>query len=187
MKDRTQGHDARRLGRGGGFSLLELAAVMVIVGIIAGTAVVSMTSMTGNLSAMAASQLHRDMTFARQRAVATGTRSWLQFDTGAQTWTVRVDDTATPGWAASLVLTDPATGGSFVQPVNTGRFLGVTMTAVNFDGTDWIGFDWLGRPLKKNGPPPTTPLAGAGSVTFSGGEQITVDKDTGHIVFVPAP
>jgi len=166
---------------------LELSAVMVIVGIIAGTAVVSMTSMTGNLSAMAAAQLHRDMTFARQRAVATGTRSWVQFDTVAQTWTVRVDDTGTPGWAASLVLTDPATGGTFVQPVNTGRFLGVTMTAVNFDGTDWIGFDWLGRSLKKDGPPPTRPLAATGTVTFSGGEQITVDKDTGHIVFVPAP
>ncbi len=101
---------------------------------------------------------------------------------------VRVDDSGTPGWAGSLVLTDPATGGTFVQPVNTGRFLGVTMT-FDFDGADdYIGFDWLGRPLKKDGPPPTTPLVdGDGSVTFSGGEKITVDKDTGHIVFVPAP
>ncbi len=162
---------------------------MVIVGIIAGTAVVSMTSMTGNLSAMAASQLHRDMTFARQRAVATGTRSWVKFDTGAQTWAVLVDDPGSPGWNDALPLTDPATGGTFVQPVNAGRFLGVTMTTVDFDGGDnYIGFDWLGRPLKKDGPPPTTPLTeGDGAVTFSGGQQITVDKDTGHIVFVPAP
>ncbi len=188
MQCRTHGHEPRRLCRGGGFSLLELAAVMVIVGIIAGTAVVSMTSMTGNLSAMAASQLHRDMTFARQRAVATGTRSWVEFNTGAQTWTVLVEDPGTPGWAAADVLTDPATGGNFVQPVNAGRFLGVTMVTVDFDSLDWIGFDWLGRPLKKDTPPPPiTPLAAEGYVEFSGGEKITVNKDTGHIVFVPAP
>ena len=164
---------------------MELTAVMVVVGIIAGTAVVSMSSTTGKRSAMAARQLQRDMTFARQRSVATGTRSWLELNTAAQTWTVRVEDTASPGRASSLVLADPATGGNFVQSLNTGTFVGVTMTAVDFDSQDWIGFDWLGRPLDEVGE--TTPLAADGSVTFSGGETITIDKDTGHIAFVPAP
>jgi Tfp pilus assembly protein FimT len=158
---------------------------MVVVGIIAGTAVVSLSGTTGKRSAMAARQLQRDMTYARQRAVATGTRSWLDLNTGAQTWTVRVEDTASPGRATSLLLTDPSTGGDFVQALNTGTFLGVTMTVVDFDSEDWIGFDWLGRPLDETGE--ATPFAAHGSVTFSGGETVTVDKDTGHIAFVPAP
>ncbi len=158
---------------------------MVVVGIIAGTAVVSMSSTTGKRSAMAARQLQRDMTFARQRAVATGTRSWLDLDTVAQTWTVLVEDTGSLGRTDSLILTDPATGGDFVQALNTGTFVGVTMTVVDFDGEDWIGFDWLGRPLDETGE--ATPFGAHGSVTFSGGETVTIDKDTGHIAFVPAP
>ena len=158
---------------------------MVVVGIIAGTAVVSLSGMAGKRSAMAARQLQRDMTFARQRAVATGTRTWLEFNTGAQTWTVRVEDTASPGRASSLVLIDPANGSNFVQAINVDAFIGVTMTVVNFDGEDWIGFDWLGRPLDETGE--ATPLGAHGSVTFSGGQKVTIDKDTGHIAFVPAP
>lgn len=185
MPVQSRDHGPRRLSGGGGFSLVELAAVMVVVGIIAGTAVVSLSSTTGKRSAMAARQLQRDLTFCRQRAVATGTRSWVEFSTIAQTWTVRVEDTGSPGRAASLVLTDPATGGSFIQEMNAGSFLGVTMTSVDFDTDDWIGFDWLGRPLDETGE--ATPLGADGAVSFSGGEQVTVEKDTGHVAFVPAP
>lgn len=185
MPVQPRDHEPRRLSGGGGFTLIELAAVMVVVGIIAGTAVVSLSSTTGKRSAMAARQLQRDMTFARQRAVATGTRSWLEFDTIGQTWTVRVEDTASPGRATSLVLTDPATNAGFVQAMNAGSFLGITMTAVDFDTEDWIGFDWLGRPLDETGE--ATPLGAHGSVTFSGGDSISIDKDTGHVAFIPAP
>jgi len=158
---------------------------MVVVGIIAGTAVMSLASTTGKRSATAARQLQRDMTFARQRAVATGTRSWIEFDTVGQTWTVRVEDIASPGRATSLVLADPATGGPFVESMNAGSFVGVTMTAVSFDGQDWIGFDWL--VFQDPETTETTPLAADGLVDFSGGESVTVDKNTGHTVFVPAP
>ncbi len=178
-------HEPRRPCLGGGFTLIELVAVMVVAGIIAGTAVVSMSSVGSHRSATAGRQLQRDITYARQRAVATGTRSWIEFDTTEQTWTVRVEDTADLGRATSLLLADPATGSPFVQTMNAGTFIGVTMTSVDFDGLDWIGFDWLGRPLHKT--TETTPLAANGSIGFSGGESVTIDKNTGHTVFVPAP
>ena len=185
MPVRSRDHESRRLSGGGGFTLLEVTAVMVVLGIVAATAIVSLSSTTGKRSAMAARQLQRDMTFARQRAVATGTRSWLDFETNTGAWTVRVENPASLGRVPSPVLTDPATGGEFVQAMNTGSFLGVTITTVDFDSEDWIGFDWLGRPLDKTGE--ATPFTADGSVTFSGGEKVTVDKDTGHIAFVPAP
>ncbi len=159
---------------------------MAVTGIIAATAIVSLAGTTGKRSAMAAMQLQRDMTFARQRAVATGTRSWLDFETNAGAWTVRVENPPPgAGRGTAPVLTDPATGGEFVQAMNTGTFIGVTMTIIDFDSENWIGFDWLGRPLDKTGE--ATPLTADGSVTFSGGETVTVEKDTGHIAFVPAP
>ena len=175
----------RRLSGGGGFSLIELVAVMVVVGIMAATAVVSLSSTTGNRATMAAKQLQRDLTFARQRAVATGTRSWVEFNTVNQTWTVRVEDPGSPGRAGATVLTDPATQSDFVQVLDANQFVTVQMTAVNFDGDDWIGFDWLGRPLDKTGE--VTPLTAEGSVTLTGGHQVTVDKDTGHIAYVSPP
>jgi Tfp pilus assembly protein FimT len=158
---------------------------MVVVGIIAGTAVVSLSSTTGNRATMAAKQLQRDMTFARQRAVATGTKSWVEFNTGTQTWTVRTEDPASPGRTDATVLIDPATGGNFVQALDASQFISVQLTSVDFDGSDWIGFDWLGRPLEMTGE--ATPLAGDGAVVLTGGHRVTVEKDTGHIAYVSPP
>ena len=59
------------------------------------------------------------------------------------------------------------------------------MTVTFADGPDWIGFDWLGRPLRED--TETTPLSADGLVVFTCGESVTVDKNTGHTVFVPAP
>ncbi|MHC4650807.1 MAG: pilus assembly FimT family protein [Planctomycetota bacterium] len=177
--------EPRRLSGGGGFSLIELVAVMVGVGIISATADGSLSSTTGNRATMAAKQLQRDMTFARQRAVATGTPSWVEFDSVGQTWTVRVEDPSSPGRAGATVLTDPATNASFVQALDANQFISVQLTSVDFDAEDWIGFDWLGRPLKKT--LETTPLAGEGSVVLTGGHKVTVEKDTGHIAYVSPP
>lgn len=185
MSIRMTRPEPRRLSGGGGFSLIELVAVMVVVGVIAGTAVVSLSSTTGNRATMAAKQLQRDMTFARQRAVATGTRSWVEFSTAAHTWSVRTEDPASPGRAGATVLTDPATHESFVQTLDASQFLGVQLTSVDFDGADWVGFDWLGRPLEKTAE--TTPLAAEGSVVLTGGHKVTVEKDTGHVAYVSPP
>lgn len=182
MAVRRTHHDSRRLSGGGGFTLIELVSVMIVVGILAGAAIVSVSTSTSNRPAVAARQLQRDLTFARQRAVATGTRSWVEFDTTDHTWTVRAEppDTA-PARSNATVLTDPATNGPFVQTLDEGTFTGVTLSSVDFDTEDWIGFDWLGRPLKKTAE--ATPLAADGTVGLTGGYTVTVNKDTGHITF----
>ncbi len=90
-------NDPRRLSRGGGFSLIELIAVMIVVGILAAAVAPVLSATARTRAAMAARHLVRDLTFARQRAVATGTRSWVVFDTAAETWTVLVEDPASPG------------------------------------------------------------------------------------------
>ena len=187
MSSRFNSNETRRLLGDGGFSLVELVAVMVVVGIIAGTAAVSLSSTMGNRAIMAAKQLQRDLTFARQRAVATGTKSWVEFDTGAHSWTVKAE--VAPGWnrGTAAVLTDPATNGDFVQVLDANQFIGVQLDSVNIDGDVWLGFDWLGRPLDIDDIDDWTPLPAHGSIVFTGGHQVTVEKDTGHIAYVPPP
>ncbi len=174
----------RRPGTGGGFSLIELVAVMVIVGILAGAAVVTLSSATDNRATMAAKQLVRDLTFARQRAVATGTPSWIDFDPapGAETWTVKAEDpvSVATGYLDATELTDPATGQNFVQTLGVGSFAGVALSAAGFDGYAILGFDWLGQPWTYDGATEIA-LVPDGTITISGGHTVTVEAGTGHI------
>ena len=171
----------RRLSRGGGFSLIELIAVMVIVGILAAVAAPVLSAATGARAAMAAKQLVRDLTFARQRAVATGTRSWVVLDTAADTWSVLAEDPSSPGRINAAVLTDPATSGPFVQSLGVNQFVGVQVVTAAFDGNVEIGFDWLGRPLNQT----EAALAAQGSVTLSGSHVITVEVESGFVAYTP--
>ncbi len=176
----------RRPRRGGGFSLLELVAVMVIVGILAGAAVVTLSTTTGNRTKMAATQLLRDLTFARQRAVATGTPSWVRLETGPKTWSILTEDPVSggTGWSDAAIIDDPATGQPFVQTLGVTPFFGVDLLTADFDGNDKVKFDWLGQPRTWNGATETA-LPADGTVTLTGGHTVTVAAETGHISVSP--
>lgn len=169
----------RRPRRGGGFTLIELVAVMVVLAVLAATAGPALSSIDGTRSAMAGKQLLRDLTFARQRAVATGTRTWVVFDTAAETWTILGEDPLSPGRGSATVLGDTATGGTFVQALGTGAFKNVGITSAAFDGDVEVGFDWFGRPYNAA----ETALAADGSVTLTGGHVVTVIAGTGLATF----
>jgi len=158
-----------------GFTLLELVAVIVIVAILAAVAVPTVGAIGSSRGATAGNQLLRDLSFARQRAIATGVPVWVVFDTGAETWTIKAENPASPGRANAVVLNDPATGHNFVQRMDEGTFEGVTITSALFDSNDEIGFDWLGKPLNES----ENDLASNGSVTLSSGHVVTVLKGSG--------
>ena len=170
----------RRSFTGGGFTLVELIAVMVVVGVLAASAVPSLRKMASTQASMAAAKLLNDMTHARQLAVATGTRTWVVFDTGAQTWTVLSEDPSNPGRVNATVINDAATGGNFVQTLGTGEFAGAQIIIAAFDGNPEVGFDWLGRPLNSA----EGSLAAQGTVTLTDNHLIHVAVSTGHVTHV---
>ncbi len=171
----------RHRRQGGGFSLIELIAVSVMLGVSSIVAIPSIASLGSDRESIAAQQLLRDLSFARQRAVASGTRAWVVFDTGAQTWSVLAEDPSAPGRAGAAVIVDPATGQNFIQSLDVNQFNGVQLVTVAIDGDVEIGFDWLGQPLNAA----ETPLAATGSVTLTGTHVVNVAIDTGYVTYVP--
>jgi prepilin-type N-terminal cleavage/methylation domain-containing protein len=163
-----------------GFSLVELVAVMIVASVLAIAALPIVSSLKGTRSKTATRQLYHDVCFARQRALATGVRSWIYFDTTAQRWSLLVETLANPGRTNAAALTDPVTGGAWVQQVGTNAYAGVQVMSAVFDGGTKIGFDWRGCPLNTS----ETPLAAQGTVRLTGGDGINVEVGTGYVTLV---
>ncbi len=166
----------------GGFTLPELVAVIIITAIIAATAAPSLSNFGHARSAIAARQALHDITFARQKAMATGIRCWVVFDADSPLngWSVLAENPDLPGRASATVVNDFATGRPFVQNIGEGSYHGVSIIAVDFDDASEIGFDWLGRPLNES----ESDLAGQGTVTFTGGHILTIEVGTGHVRYI---
>lgn len=173
--------NTRRLPRDGGFSLMETVVVMLIVGIMSAVAVVKLTNATDNRSRMAARMLQRDLTYAKQRAMATGLAVWVVFNVGGNTWTLKDEDPLSPGPTDAIAFFDPATGGDYVQALGSGRFVGVTITSAVFDGGAEIGFNWQGEPVNNA----LAALSAQGVVTLSDNSQVTVEPETGYAYYAP--
>ena len=137
-----------------GFTLIELVAVMVIVSVLAATAAPALLRISNTRSVTAVKHLLHDLTLARQRAVATGTRTWVVFDLAGESWSLLSENPASPGRAGATVMTDVAAGRPFTQTLDSGSYVDVEILAANFDGDVEVGFDWLGQPLDATGNPP---------------------------------
>jgi type II secretory pathway pseudopilin PulG len=161
--------------------LIEAIAVIMIIAILAGTAMPTMSTLAASRSGMAARQLFRDVTLARQRAMSTGIVHWVVINTGARTWSVMAENYASPGRSGATIINDLGTGRPFTITINTGEYAGVTFTSASFGGGTEIGFDWKGKPRIND----STVLASQGSVVFSGGSRVTVEATTGYVGFTP--
>jgi len=101
---------SRRSLRNGGFTLVELIVVITVVGIVSAVCVSSLTSLGSTREAAAARQLLHDLSYAREVALMTGTRTWVRFNLQAGTYSLLSESVATPGRANATALSDPATG-----------------------------------------------------------------------------
>jgi prepilin-type N-terminal cleavage/methylation domain-containing protein len=160
-----------------GFTLIELIAVMTIVAIMGAIAVPSLSSISQMRERSSARQLLRDLTFARQRSMATGARTWVVFDLSAQTWSLQVEDPLQPGRANAQPLDDPTGSTAYVVSLGAEQSAGVQLASADFDGDPEVGFNRLGEPLNRA----ELPLGTPGLVAFSGGSAITVSPGCGVV------
>ncbi len=166
---------------GRGFTMVELAVVMVIVGVLAAAAIPAMTGLGSTRARVAARQLARDITFARERAITTGSVVWVSLDVPGNAYTILEEQLGSPGRGGAAALTDPATGRSFAQPLNSGEFAGVVITGVSLGAGHEVGFDWRGRPRDSA----LASLSSAGTITLSEGCSVTIQPETGFTAARP--
>lgn len=167
----------RRPRKVGGFSLIELIAIIVILAILSAGAVPAISHYTNRNAAAAANELHDNLAYARQRALASGRTNWVQFQIGENRWVLLEENPQQPGKANAGPIPDPATGRAMTTPLGTGAFATVNLTSAQFDGQNEIGFDWLGRPLNAS----ETLLQNMGVVQLTGNRQVHVTPLTGRI------
>lgn len=167
---------ARRVGRG--FSLLELIAVLAILAVLSLSAGPVLSSVDANRQAHGAGTLRRDVAYARQAAVATGTRTWVVLDVGSDSYELYAEDPDNPGRANRTLMLDPADGEPFQVTLGLGAQLGATLTqvAIENDGVE-VGFDYLGRPLLED----ESAMTQDATITVSGSRTIVVAGVTGHV------
>jgi MSHA pilin protein MshC len=164
-------------GRLGGFSLVELVTVLVIIGILAAVAVPAVASFSGSRSAVAAQRIARDLSFARHLATSSGRRTWAVFSVPANSFAVLAEPTGSPGRVNAITCSDPGTGLPLTCTLNADPFAGVSLVSVSFDSGSEVGFDWLGRPLDSAG----AQLSAPGVVSLSGGQTVTIAPGSGRI------
>lgn len=158
-----------------GFTLVELLAVAVIIGLLGAVTIPALSGLGQTRSAAAAERMARDLTFARERSTALALTTWVVFSVGGQSYSVLAENPSSPGRAGAAVINDPATQQSFVQTLNRNDAVGVALTAVDLAGLSEVGFDRLGRPMRTNGTAWTT----EGTITLSGGWTVRIAPRTG--------
>lgn len=164
------------------FTLIEVIVVILIVAILSVVAAPRLSNLGSSRAGVAARSIARDLTYARERAIATGTRTWVVFSPSTHSYSVLSENPASPGRVGATTLTDPnGTGRPFVQYLNTGEFAGVTMASAVFGSGSEVGFDWVGKPYSSS----TTALSANGAVTLSSGYSVTVEASTGLAKVLP--
>ncbi len=164
-----------------GFTLLELLAVVTILGIAAAMLIPSMSE-TSILRVQAAVRtIVSDITFAQSDAVAFQERRALVFDVENSTYRL----VQIPGSVIDVDLNtmyDPTkAGGRYIVNFNDNVFGGARITGVNFDGGNTLIFDALGGPVADAAG--DEPSAG-GTITVEGSGQtfqITIEAFTGRV------
>jgi prepilin-type N-terminal cleavage/methylation domain-containing protein len=154
------------------FTLIEVLAVVVILGIASVAILPQIATRDDQRAASAARVLMSDLLYAQNRAVAQQRVHFVQFDAAAQTY--KVLDALTP----ASVIKHPVDGSTYVVkfgPASTAGLAQMQLASAGFDGQPVLAFDVMGIPQSVNPATGTmTPLTAGSVVVRSGVFSLTV-------------
>lgn len=165
----------------GGFTLVEILMVVVILGIASAVIIPQIGSRDDRKCAAAARVVMADLIYAQNRAIAVQKKHYVRFS-GSSYSVYDSTDLLTP--VKHPVNKDPYT--VILGPGATNGLGDVTITSSSFGGETIVGFDELGTPFALN--PATkaeTALAVAGEVRLACGPiqlTIAVEPFTGEAI-----
>ncbi len=163
------------------FTLVELVTVVVIVGILAASAIPAFGTLSSSRQAAAGKEVARLLLVARSCAVASGRPTGVKFDTGSAITIVNIPTTG----AAPAAMTDP-----LGQPEPTvslpGLFNGVKIVSVVLGDstagnvTLWFAYDGTPQTRTSGGTLGSAWTKDA-TIALTGGGTLTVRKGSGLI------
>jgi prepilin-type N-terminal cleavage/methylation domain-containing protein len=157
-----------------GFTLTELALTLVVVAILSGMAVTSLSGLASARQNVAATRVRTALVHAQEWAMGSHNKTWVAFDAASDLVSVYVEDPSNPGKANRLALSDPLTRSAMTIQLGSD---GVGIDSASFGGTVEVQFDPAGSPSDANG----NALAADGTVGVSGGGTIRVTRNTGLV------
>jgi prepilin-type N-terminal cleavage/methylation domain-containing protein len=173
--------------RSGGFTLIEILAVVIILGIASAIIVPQIGTRSDLLAAAGARAVMADLLYAQNRAISTQQMQYVSFSTAGQNYG---EYSNTPLTNANL-LTQPVNGGQYLMTFGgngPNAISSVSLTSANFGaGSTTVAFDEMGTPYYYNGVS-TTLLSGTGAVVVTSGNYaitINIAQDTGDITTTP--
>jgi len=156
-----------------GFTLAEILIVIVIMAVAAMMAV-PMLSSAGRIQAQAAADMiASDLEYAKSLAISKGQTFFVVFDKDTDRYWIEND--------SGIVIAHPVKKGFdyIVDFSNDSRLDKVDLAGVYFDGTNAVGFDYLGMPLDGNGGD-----LGSGIITLDADDRaskVRIEAVTGYI------
>ena len=169
----------RNRGSVGGFTLMELLVVVILLSI-AAAVVVPRALDTADIQALAAARTTAsDLEYARDLAITTTNRVKATFTPAAASYTLTQWNEATSSWDPIAQPITKATSYKVTFSTQYG-FGRVNLSNASFGGQAYVTFDETGTPVDNNG----VPLANDGAVTISAGSTtytLTVQAATGIV------
>jgi len=165
-----------RFQRAGGFTLVEILVVVVILGIASAIIIPQLGSRDDLVASAAARTVMADLIYAQNRAIAMQKPHYIRFN--AQQCTVSDQTSMVP-------ITHPVTLDPYVVTfkANDPGLENVSLDSWNFGGPNTLGFDEMGSPFSYNGTG-TTALGSSGTIAIQSGSfklTIFIEPFTGEI------